>query len=134
MPVIRHLEMQWAVGLYHAMTGSLRDCIEHMVLDVTWLDRLTVGANKRHVLTLLVFETDLPPVKKLRPGMNVSQLLVLERPLEFAADYIFQAIVGDHMVMCALILHGYGLLHQAPLFELVAVNQGATESTLLVWG
>lgn len=38
------------------------------------------------------------------------------------------------MVMSSLVFDGYSLLHQTTLFELVAVDEGAAETTLLVWG
>lgn len=133
MPIVWDLQMQWAMGLYHAVTGSLCHWVEHVVLEVAGLHGLSICANKRQVLALLVFETNFPPVKKLWPGMNVGQLLVLEWSLEFAAHDIFQAVVRDDMMVCALVLYGYGLLHQASLFELVTVDQRTTKSTLLIW-
>lgn len=55
--------------------------------------------------------------------MNVGKLLILKGSFEFATDHIFQAVVRNNVMVCALVLDGYSLLHQTSLFELVAIDQ-----------
>jgi hypothetical protein len=37
------------------------------------------------------------------------------------------------MVVCALVLDRDGFLHQSTLLELVAIDEGTTETALLIW-
>jgi hypothetical protein len=55
--------------------------------------------------------------------VDVGQLRVLVWSLELSAHDVFETIVRNDMVVRSLILNGYGLLHQAALFELVAVDE-----------
>jgi hypothetical protein len=55
--------------------------------------------------------------------LNVRQLRVLERPLELPTDNILKAVVGNDVVVGALILDRNSLLHQSTLFELIAVDE-----------
>lgn len=65
--------------------------------------------------------------------MNVGQLWILERSLQFSADNILEAVIGNDMVVGALILYRNGLFHQPALLEFVAINEGSTEAPLLIW-
>jgi hypothetical protein len=58
----------------------------------------------------------------------------LKRSLELPADDVFKTVVGDDMVVSALVLDRDGLLHQAAFFELVAIDEGAAEPSLLIGG
>jgi hypothetical protein len=83
---------------------------------------LSICADNRHILTLLIFKTHFPAVEKFRSGMDVCKLLILEGSFQFAANHVFETVVRDDMVMRALVLDGYSLLHKTPLFELIAVD------------
>jgi len=61
----------------------------------------------------------------LKPG-------ILERTLKLATYDVLQAVVRDDMVMCALVLDRDGFLHQSPFLELVAIDEGTTETALLI--
>ena len=102
---------------------GLRCCANHMMLHMAGLDLVWVACNEWHVFALLVLKADLPAVEEFWPSMNISQLRILERPLQFATDNVFEAVVRDNMMVCTLVFDGYSLLHQPPLFELVAINQ-----------
>ena len=56
---------------------------------------------------------------------------ILERPLQLAAHNILETVVRDDMVMTALALDRYCLLHKPPFLELVTVNEGSAEPSLL---
>jgi hypothetical protein len=58
----------------------------------------------------------------------------LKRSLELPADDVFKTVVGDDMVVSALVLDRDGLLHQATFFELVTIDEGAAEPSLLIGG
>lgn len=119
--------------LHDALSSKcLSYCSKHMVLYMTWLHMVRVSCYKGHVLALFIFETDFPAVEKLWPRLDISELGVLERSLELATDNIFQTVVGDDVVVGALVLDRDGLLHQTAFLELVAVDQGAAESPLLI--
>lgn len=64
--------------------------------------------------------------------MDVRELLVLVWSLKLSTDHIFEAVVGNDMVMCSLVFNRDCLLHQTSLFELVAVDERPAEPTLLV--
>lgn len=81
---------------------------------------------------LLVFQTDFPASEQIRSRLDVTQIWVLARALQLAVHYVFERVVRDDVVVGSLVLDGNGLLHQATLLELVAVDQRATEASLLV--
>jgi hypothetical protein len=56
----------------------------------------------------------------------------LEWSLELPTDNVFKTVIGDDMVMSALVLNRDGLFHQSAFLELVAIDEGATESSLLI--
>jgi hypothetical protein len=56
----------------------------------------------------------------------------LKWSLKLSADDVFEAVIGDDMMMSALVLDRDSLLHQAAFFELVAIDEGAAESSLLI--
>lgn len=112
--------------------NCLSDGTDDMVLYVARLDVVRVSCYKRHVLAFLIFEANFPAVEKLRPGLYVGQLGILERSLELPANNVFETVVGDDVVVGALVLDRDGLLHQAALLELIAVDEGAAEASLLI--
>ncbi len=125
--------MRWTVGLDHPMGA---ECLGHggdsMMLYMAGLDMLRVACDEWHVLALFILQADLPTGEKLRSGLHTIKPGILEWSLELTAYDIFKAIVGDDMVVSALVLDRDGLLHQAAFFELVAVDKRATEAPLLV--
>lgn len=94
---------------------------------------LSIGTNNRQIFTLLIFETHFPAVEKFRSGVDVRKFLVLIRSFQLSTNHIFETVVRDDMVMRALVLNGYSFLHQASLFEFVAVDERPAEAPLLVW-
>lgn len=92
------------MALDHSMWAN-RLChgCDSMVLHMARLDVLRVARNERHVLALFVLQADLPASKQLRSWLDVLKPWILEWSLEFAAHDIFQTIIGDDMVVCALI-------------------------------
>jgi hypothetical protein len=134
VPVLRYLEVGRPVGLKDpTWTNCLCTSRDGMMLHVAWLDMLRVTCNEWHILTLLILDANFPTSEKLRSRLNMLKPWVLKRSLELAAHNVLQAIVGDDMVVSTLILHRDGLLHQPLIFELITVNEGATEAPLLVW-
>lgn len=109
--------------------GANRLChgCDSMVLDV-----LRVACNERYVLALFVLQAYFPACKEVRSWLHVLKPWILEWSLELAAHDVFKAIVGDDVMVGSLILDGNSLLHQASFLELVAVDKGPTETSLLV--
>ena len=64
--------------------------------------------------------------------MHFGELGVLKRTFQLARHDIFEAVVGDDVVCCALVFDRNGLLHQSTFLEFVAVNQRAAEASLLI--
>ena len=100
-----------------------------------------LGVRNGHVrgilrlfFALLVFETDLPAREKLGPGLDVAECGVFARTLELTRHDIFECVVGNDVMVGALVFHRDGLLHQATILEFVTVDQRAAEAPLLIWG
>lgn len=105
-----------------------------MVLYVARLNVLGIACDERHVFTLFVLQADLPSSKQLWSWLYVLKPGILKRSLEFATDNILQAVVRDDMVVCALVLDRDSFLHQPTFLKLVAIDEGTTETALLIWG
>jgi hypothetical protein len=84
---------------------------------------LSVTTNERKVFSLLIFEAHFPATKKFRSRVDVGQLLVLIWSFELSAYDVFETIIRNNVMVCALVLDGYSLLHQTPLLELIAVDE-----------
>lgn len=104
-----------------------------MVLYVARLDVRRIARDERHVLALFVLQADLPTIEQLWSWLYVLQPRILEWSLELATYDILQAIVRDDMMVCALVFDRDGFLHQSTLLKLIAIDEGTTETTLLVW-
>jgi hypothetical protein len=112
------------VCLHHTLySDRLSDSPNDVMLQMTVLNVVRVAYNEGHIFALFILEADLPAIEKLRSGLNVGQLRVLERSLELSTDNVFETVVRDHMVVRALILDRYSLLHQTALFELITVDE-----------
>lgn len=103
-----------------------------MVLYVAGLYVLSIARHERQVLALFILEAHLPASQKFWSWLNVLESWVLVWSFELPAHHILKAVVGDNVVMRALIFDRYSFLHETPLFELVAVDQRATETPLLI--
>lgn len=126
LPVVRGRQMERiaCVGLHGSMNCYAMIAWAHGV----------VGIQIRHFLALFVLKANLPACEKLWTRLDIDQLGILKRALELAGNDILQAVIGYNMVVGAVIFDGDGLLHQSAFFELVAINEGTTESALLIWG
>jgi hypothetical protein len=113
-------------------TDRLSYSSDNMMLHMTWLDVVWVSCYKGHVLALLIFKANLPTIQKLGSWLDVGELWILEWSLELSAHDVLQTVIRNDMVMSALVLDRDGLLHQTAFFELIAVDEGATESALLI--
>jgi hypothetical protein len=91
------------MSLRHRVPYGLCDRPNNMVLQVAGLHMLTIACNERHVLAFFVFETDFPASEQLRPWLNVREFWILERSFQLSADHVFETVVGDNMVMRALV-------------------------------
>lgn len=103
-----------------------------MVLHVARLHVLGVASDERHIFALFVFQADLPASKQLRSWLYMLKPGILERTLQLATYNVLQAVVRDDMVMCALVLDRDGFLHQSAFLKLVAIDEGTTETALLI--
>lgn len=88
----------------------------------------------RLLLALLVFKADLPVGQKLGPGLDVAECRVFARTFELTSNNVFEGVVGNDVVVGALVFHRDGLFHQAAILELVAVDQRTAEAPLLIRG
>lgn len=136
MPVLRYLRylhMRWTVGLDQPMwVHRLCRRRDRLMLHVTGLDVLGVACNERHVFAFLVLQADFPASEKFWPRLHILEPWVLKWSLELSAHNVLKAVIGDNVVVSALVFHGYGLLHETPFLEFVAVNERPTETPLLV--
>jgi hypothetical protein len=105
-----------------------------LVLNVTRLKLVRVYCNDWQIFAILVLEADLPTHKKIGPGLDIGQCWILAWSFQLPCNHILEAIVRDDVMGSALVLDRYGLLHQTAFFELVAVDQRTTETSLLVGG
>jgi hypothetical protein len=105
-----------------------------MVLHMARLDVLGIARNERHVFALFVLQADLPTSKKFWPRLNVLKSWILEWSLKLAAYNVFKAIVGDDVMVSALVFDRDSLLHKTSVLELVAIDERSTETSLLIGG
>jgi hypothetical protein len=104
-----------------------------VMLEVAGLYMLRVSCDQRHVFTFFILEVDLPAVEELWSWMNICELRILKWPLQLATDHILETVVGDDVMVRALVLDGDGFLHQTAFLELVTVNKRSAKAALLVW-
>ena len=95
---------------------------------------MRVTGDQWHVPILLVFEANFPARKQLRPGLDVGEFWILKRTLQLSSNDVFEAVVGYDVMSGALVLDGNGLLHEAALLELVAIDERTAETSLLFRG
>lgn len=74
-----------------------------MMLHMTRLNVLSIACNERHVLALLILKTDLPAIEELWSGLDVLEPRILVRSFELATHNVLKAIVGNDMMMGALV-------------------------------
>lgn len=103
-----------------------------MVLYVTGLYVLSIARDERQVLALFILKANLPASQEFWSRLDVLESWVLIWSFELPAHHVLKAVVGDNVVVRALVFDRYGFLHETPLFELVAVDQRATETPLLI--
>ena len=105
-----------------------------MVLYVAGLYVLSIARHERQVLALFILEAHLPASQKFWSWLDVLESWVLVWSFELPTHHILKAVVGDNVVMRALVFDRYSFLHETPLFELVAVDQRTAEAPLLIRG
>lgn len=105
-----------------------------MVLYVASLYMLSIACDEWQVLALFILEAYLPASQEFWSRLNVLEPWVLVWSFELPTYHVLKTIVGDDVVMRALVFDRYSFLHETPLFELVAVDQRATETPLLIGG
>lgn len=121
------------MSLDHSVwANTLRYGCDSMVLHMARLDVLRVACNEGEVFALLVLEANFPTSEEFRPWLYVVKTWILEWSLELATHNVFEAVVRDDVVVCALVLYGNSLLHQTSFLELIAINERATKASLLV--
>jgi hypothetical protein len=123
MPVFWHLKMKRPMGLHNPMSDGLCNRINDMVMQMAGLVVVPVAANKWKVFSLFIFEAHFPTTKKFRPRVNVGQFLILIGSFQLSTHHVFETIVGDNVMVCALVLHRYSLLHQTSFFELITIDE-----------
>lgn len=64
--------------------------------------------------------------------LNIHELVILEWSLQLPVHNILETVVGDDMMMGAIVLYRNGLLHQPAFLELITVDERTAESTLLI--
>lgn len=136
MPILRYLrylKVGRAMSLDHSVRAkSLCHGCNSMMLHMARLNVLGVACDKGQVFAFFVLKANFPTGKELWPWLHVLKTRVLEWSFELAAHNVFKAVVGDDVVVSALILHRNGLFHQTTFLELVAVNKRSTKSALLI--
>ena len=112
MPIFGHMKMKRGMSLNRAL-HSYWLCYgpNNMVLQMTGLNVVGIACKERHVFTFFVFQADLPTIQELWSWLDVGKLWVLERSLEFSTYHVLEAVVGDDVVVSALVLDRYRLLH-----------------------
>lgn len=84
------------------------DCLCHgrdsVMLHMARLNVLGIACNERHILTFFVLQADLPASKEFRSRLYVLKPWILEWSLKLAAHNIFKAVVGDNVMVGALVL------------------------------
>jgi hypothetical protein len=103
-----------------------------MVLYVAGLYVLSIACDERQVLALFILKAYLPAGQEFWSRLDVFEPWVLVRSFELPTYHVLKAVVGDNVVMRALVFDRYSFLHETSLFELVAVDQRATETALLI--
>lgn len=126
-------------SMQRRMRMSMRS--SHERSRMRWSERVREGSGPwqamriaridRGVFAFLVLQAHFPTCQQFRTRLDVRKLRVLERALELAGDDIFEAVIGDDVMVSPLVLYGNGLLHQASLLELVTINKRATKTPLL---
>jgi hypothetical protein len=103
-----------------------------MMLYVAALYVLSIARDERQVLALFILEAHLPAGQEFWSRLDVLESWVLVWSFELPAHHVLKAVIRDNVVVRALVFDRYGLLHETPLFEFVAVDQRATETPLLI--